>query len=65
MSYSLDSSNRFSRQAIRANSKCGPVSLELLKDSGRLEFSSNNTVMVEWFDVQAGDNIAAFKWVRR
>jgi len=65
LSYTVDGNNRFTRQAIRAGSNCPALPLGQLHDSGRLEFSSNNTVMTEWFDVQPGDDIAAFRWVKR
>ena len=34
-------------------------------DSGYLEFSNDNNIMIEHFDLQAGDTILAFKWMRK
>jgi hypothetical protein len=64
MSYTV-TGNRFSRQAIRAGERCPALPLHLLNESGRLEFSDDRTFMIEHFDLQTGDEIAAFKWVRR
>jgi hypothetical protein len=65
-SYSVNPSNRFARQAIRAGSRCPPgVPLSRLSDSGRLEFSSDGRFMTEYYDRRAGDEIVAFKFVRR
>jgi hypothetical protein len=65
-SYSVTSGNRFARQAIRAGNRC-PAGLPLaaLNDSGRLEFSSDGRFMTEYYDLEAGDEIVAFKFVRR
>ncbi len=65
-SYSVDSNNRFSRRAIRAGSRC-PAGFPLasLNDSGRLEFSDGGRFMIEHYNLQPGDDILAFKFVRR
>ncbi len=64
-SYSVDSNNKHSKRAVSKNDLC-PVNLplSLLKDSGRLEFSADNKFMIEYFDLQPGDDILAFKWMR-
>jgi hypothetical protein len=65
-SYTIRAGDRFSRQATAAGSGCPPsVPLGLLQDSGRLEFSSDNRFMIEWYDPVPGDEIVAFKWVLR
>jgi hypothetical protein len=64
-SYTVDVQNRFTRQVTHANSSCGALPPGPLQESGRLEFSSDNRFMIEWFDVQPGDDIAAYKWVRQ
>ncbi|MGH7466573.1 MAG: hypothetical protein ACRENP_01160 [Longimicrobiales bacterium] len=65
-SYSVAGNNRFSRRAIRAGSRCPPgLPLALLNDSGRLEFSGGGRFMIEHYDPKPGDEIAAFKFVRR
>jgi hypothetical protein len=65
MTYSVDRNRRFSRQAIRAGSKCPSLPLSQLNDSGRLEFSAGDRLMTEYFDLQPGDEIAAYRWARQ
>ena len=70
-SYSVESNN-YSSQGIGKNSEC-PASLNpgLEGDTGTLEFSNNNSIMIQWFDSGLGDNpdpdccILAFKWMRQ
>jgi len=63
-SYSVDTNNNYSKQAESKNGQC-PVNLPLgLKETGRLEFLEGDKFMIEHFDLQPGDTIAAFKWMR-
>jgi len=65
-SYTMRNGNRFSRQAIRAGSRCPQgLSLSSFSDSGRFEFSTDGRFMIEWYDLQPGDEIVAFKFIRR
>lgn len=65
-SYSVTGNNRFTRRAIRAGNRC-PAGFPLARwnDSGRLQFSEGGRFMFEYYDLQPGDDIVAFKFVRR
>ncbi len=64
--YSVKSNNRHSKQAIRKGSKCRfwPPA-RFIKETGRLEFSSDNNFMIENFDPKPFADIVAFKWMRQ
>jgi hypothetical protein len=64
-SYTLNNEKVYSKQAIKLGERCPPLPLPLLYETGKLEFSKNNLFMFEYFDLQPGDEIAAFKWRRR
>jgi len=64
--YSVGGDLRFSKTAVGLGSGCPAIPIEILPpETGRLEFSNGGDVMIEWFDLQPGDDIEAFKWVRR
>ncbi|HZD04855.1 MAG TPA: hypothetical protein VE173_08050 [Longimicrobiales bacterium] len=65
-SYSVSDGNRYSRKPTGVGSRC-PFPLEALPspETGRLEFSGDNRFMIQWFDPIPGDEIVAFKFVRR
>jgi len=57
-SYTVDGNNRYSKH-YAGGSAPGE------NESGRLEFSSDNRFMFEYFDLESGDTLAAFKWMRQ
>ncbi len=65
MSYSVDSSNRFRRTLVGTSGTCPTFPPNLPDETGTFEFSQNDSVMIEWFDLLPGDEISAFKFVRR
>jgi hypothetical protein len=65
MSYSVSGNLRFTRQATSLGPGCPDVPLALWQESGTLEFSEGDQVMIERFDLQSGDDIVAYKWVRQ
>ncbi|MDB4303397.1 LamG domain-containing protein [Desulfosarcina sp.] len=64
-SYSVDNNNRYFKVATSVSDKCPFPVNAFLNESGRLEFTDGNNIMIEHFDVQPGDTLFAFKWRRQ
>ena len=64
-SYSVDRNNNYSRTVTRVEDDCPFLLPGGWTETGRLEFSDNNRFMIEHFDPMPGDDLLAFKWVRR
>ncbi len=64
-SYGVDGNNRIRKTATNITSECGNVPLANFNETGRLEFADNNTIMEDHFDVQAGDTLLAWRYLRQ
>lgn len=66
-SISVDTSLRYSRQYTHVSSSCdfSLADIGMIRETGRLEFSENNTIMIDYFDVEPGDTLIAFKWMKK
>lgn len=64
-SYSVDENNRHSKKAESINDKCPSKPPLGWFETGRLEFKKDNKFMIEYFDPAPGNDIVAFKWMRR
>ena len=64
-SYTVDENNRYNKIATSVSDSCPFTVGPFLNESGTLEFSDDNNVMIEYFDVWPGDTLLAFKWMRQ
>lgn len=66
-SYSVGSGNKHRKRPQSVGAACpSGFSVDQFPDeTGRLEFSADNRFMTEYYDLLPGDEITAFKWMRR
>jgi len=64
-SYSVDGNNRISKTAKSITAECGNFPLSAFNESGQLEFANADSLMDEHFDIQTGDTLLAFRWMRQ
>ena len=63
-SYSVDTNNRYSKHATSVTDNCPFPLSGFLDESGTLEFSEGNRFMFDYFDLEPGNTLVAFKWMR-
>lgn len=63
--YGVDGSNRITKTATSITPECGNIPLRNFNESGRLEFANDNNIMEDHFDVQAGDTLLAWRYLRQ
>ncbi|NOY84229.1 MAG: hypothetical protein GXO96_05305 [Nitrospirae bacterium] len=64
-SYGVKSDFSISKTATAITSECGNVPLSNFTETGRLQFANNDMIMEDHFDVQAGDTLLAWRYLRQ
>jgi hypothetical protein len=62
-SYSVNNNLEFVNKFVSATGDCGFE--KTVDETGHLEFSDDNTIMIQYWDLVPGDEIYAFKWMRK
>ncbi len=62
-SYSVNNALKFNNIFVSATGACGFK--KTVDETGYLEFSDGNTIMIQYWDLVPGDEIYAFKWMRQ
>ena len=62
-SYSMSANLKYNKQVVTIGDGCGFS--QYWSESGRLVFSDDNNIMIDYFDLLPGDSIIAFKWLRQ
>jgi hypothetical protein len=66
LDYSVDGNGRYSKIFKSFNDKCGfPVDPTGRRLTGVLEFTDGGNFMNDYFDLQPGDTLAAWRYIRR
>ena len=65
-SFTIDKDLKYKRQGIDISKACDfyGINPSLLDESGHLQVY-DNSIMIDYFDMQPGDDIVAFKWMRQ
>ena len=66
-SYSVDENSSYTRQGVDIGILCDFhfMNPKLLVETGYLEFTGDNNIMIDYFDIEPGDTILAFKWMKQ
>jgi len=66
-SYTIDKDLNCLKKGVAVSKTCDffGINPRLLDESGHLQFGKNNNIMIDYFDPQPGDDIVAFKWMRK
>jgi len=66
-SFTIDKDLNYQKKGVAISKDCDFYGINpmLLDESGKLEFYDNNSIMINFFDMQPGDDIVAFKWMRQ